>query len=236
MRLERAAWHLRTTNTSVAEIAQDAGFSDQPAFTRAFRNAYGAPPGQFRTAGLPAHEIPSLTEIHFSPYPPFYRIDLPELDNLTMNIEFVTLEPRQYVYLRHHGPYPEIGATFQRMAAIAGPAGLIGRPDALFVGVYHDDPGSTPAEDLKSDAGVTVDNGIAAPASLELGELPAGRYAKGIHKGSYATMGDSWGKFMAAIDESGCKLRTVSPFELYISDMDTTPEDELITELYAAVE
>ena len=152
-----------------------------------------------------------------------------------MPLETIEIPTRRYAYLRHHGPYPEIGATFGRMAGIAGRAGLLG-PDALFVGVYHDDPGATPVEELRSDAGVTVAEGTALPPELQAGTIPGGRYAKGIHKGPYSKMNDAWGDFWSAIHASGSKPRPVAPFELYISDMDATPEDELITELYVAVE
>lgn len=236
MRLERAAWHLRTTQKPLAELAIEAGFNDQAAFTRAFRNAYGATPGKFRSERMPAHELPGLSEIHFSPQGLPYRIWLPKLEEITMNIEFVDFAPRRYAFLRHHGPYPEIGATFGKMAALAGQAGLIGVPDTHFVGVYHNDPGQTPPEKLESDAGITLAEGIDAPEGLQEGQLQGGRYAKGVHVGSYSKMGESWGEFWTAIHAAGVKPREVSPFELYISDMDTTPEDELITDLYVAIE
>lgn len=153
-----------------------------------------------------------------------------------MPVEFTELEPRRYAYLAHRGLYPEIGATFGRMAEIAGKAGLIDKPGALFVGVYHNDPSATPAGELRSDAGITVSEDETIPDDLEEGRIPGGRYAKGVHKGSYAKMGDSWGELWSAIYASGTKPRVGSPFELYMGDMDTTPEDELITELYVAVE
>ena len=236
MRLERAAWRLRTTTRPLADLALEAGFGDQAAFTRAFRNAYGAPPGRFRSEGLPAHEIPSLAEIHFSPFGPPCRILLPNLDEEAMTIEITELEPRRYAYLTHKGLYPEIGATFGRMAGLAGSAGLLGGRDALFVGVYHNDPSATPVEELRSDAGVTVPDDATVPSGLQQGRLPGGRYAKGVHRGSYSGMTEAWGSLWSAVHDSGAKPRPVSPFEIYVCDMDATPEDELITELYVAVE
>ena len=151
-------------------------------------------------------------------------------------VEFVSLEPRRYAYLRHLGPYPEIGGTFGKMAAIAGRAGLTAQPGALFVAVYHDDPGTTPPERLTSDAGISIAEGTGVPEGLQEGLIAAGRYAKGVHRGSYEKMGDSWMALYAALHESGAKMRGVSPFEIYVSDMDTTPVSELVTELYVAVE
>lgn len=47
-RLKRAAQALLTTSRSLASIAADAGFADQPAFTKAFRRMFGCAPGVFR--------------------------------------------------------------------------------------------------------------------------------------------------------------------------------------------
>ena len=152
-----------------------------------------------------------------------------------MDIETVDRAPVRYAYLRHIGPYPEIGSTFGRMAALAGPAGMLGGPDALFIGVYHDDPMTNPPGTLRSDAGVTLADGVPVPDGLEEGALGGGRHAKDIHKGSYAKMGDGWMALYESIHRAGLKPRPAPPFEIYVSDMETTPEDELITELYVPI-
>ncbi len=49
LRLEQAAAELLTNpEKSIVEVAFDAGFESQQTFTRAFREAYGQPPGRFR--------------------------------------------------------------------------------------------------------------------------------------------------------------------------------------------
>ena len=47
-RLQLAAAALMNSDRSLAEIALDSGFSDQAQFTKAFRRAYGVPPGAYR--------------------------------------------------------------------------------------------------------------------------------------------------------------------------------------------
>lgn len=47
-RLQRAAIALRSGHRSVAEIAFASGYSNQAAFTRAFKDRYGAPPNAYR--------------------------------------------------------------------------------------------------------------------------------------------------------------------------------------------
>ncbi len=153
-----------------------------------------------------------------------------------MNLEVVNLPPRRYAYLRHRGPYPEIGSTFGKMAALANEAGLLGNADALFVGVYHDDPTGVSPEALRSDAGVTLTEDAASPNGLEMATLEGGRYARGIHKGSYATMVDGWAATYAGIQANRLTVRALPPFEIYLSDMEKTHERELITEIYIPVE
>ena len=48
LRVDWAADQLRETSRSLAEIALEAGFSDQSHFTRVFRATYGLPPGAWR--------------------------------------------------------------------------------------------------------------------------------------------------------------------------------------------
>lgn len=64
--LERAAFRLRTTSGTVLEIATEAGYSSNEAFTRAFRRAFGASPAAWRSASSAVH-IPAQSGIHFHP-------------------------------------------------------------------------------------------------------------------------------------------------------------------------
>lgn len=48
-RVCRGAFLLETTDIPVAVVAQEVGYSDQSAFTRAFRREFGCPPVEYRT-------------------------------------------------------------------------------------------------------------------------------------------------------------------------------------------
>ena len=65
--LERAAYRLRSSRTSVLDVAVEAGYSSNEAFTRAFQRAYGTPPSAWRSSTAPV-SIPAGNGIHF--YPP----------------------------------------------------------------------------------------------------------------------------------------------------------------------
>lgn len=63
--LERAAFQLCNTATSVTEIAFDANYASLEAFTRAFRKAFGASPSLYRRMRTAPVHLPSPHEIHF---------------------------------------------------------------------------------------------------------------------------------------------------------------------------
>src|SRR3954452_5590891 len=63
--LERAAWQLGRTQTSVTEIAFQANYGSLEAFTRAFRKAFRVSPSLYRRMGATHIHLPSLNGFHF---------------------------------------------------------------------------------------------------------------------------------------------------------------------------
>jgi AraC-like DNA-binding protein len=64
--LERAAYRLVTTRDGVLEIALEAGYASNEAFTRGFRRAYGAGPSAWRSAPGPI-QLGAPNGVHFHP-------------------------------------------------------------------------------------------------------------------------------------------------------------------------
>jgi len=64
--LERGAYRLVTSQKSVLDIAVEAGYSSNEAFTRAFRRAYGTPPSAWRAAPR-RFQLPAPNAVHFHP-------------------------------------------------------------------------------------------------------------------------------------------------------------------------
>jgi AraC-like DNA-binding protein/uncharacterized damage-inducible protein DinB len=63
--LERAAYQLGRTTTSVTEIALDANYGSLEAFTRAFRKAFRASPSIYRRMRDPHFHLAASNSIHF---------------------------------------------------------------------------------------------------------------------------------------------------------------------------
>ena len=149
-----------------------------------------------------------------------------------MQVDIVERPGRHLAAIRHVGPYREIGRAFGQMSAIAGAAGLLQRPGAEMIAVYYDDPTTTPAASLRSDAAVTLPDGVAAPDGLTECELPAGRYARATHVGGYEGLPQAWQALRDWLPGSGERWGPGPSYEHYVSDMATTPKDQLRTDLY----
>ena len=109
------------------------------------------------------------------------------------NVRIETHGPVKLAGLAHTGPYIDIGGSFEKTATYAHGMGLFAAKTQM-IGLYYDDPGSVPAQALRSFAAITIDDTVKADtiAPLEIRDLPAGRYASTVHEGSYANLHKSW--------------------------------------------
>ena len=64
--LERSAYRLITTQHPIIDIAVEAGYASQAAFTRAFAKAFGSAPHQWRMQPTRT-QLPAPSEVHFHP-------------------------------------------------------------------------------------------------------------------------------------------------------------------------
>ena len=133
--------------------------------------------------------------------------------------------------LPHRGDYQKIGATFERLAAMAAGQGLFG-PATRSFGIYYDDPKASPRDGLRADACITVPDAWTPQGGLELREIPGGRYAVVLHVGPYAELerpyGWLYGTWLPASGEEPAHAPVV---EQYLNDARTVPPPELKTEI-----
>ncbi|MBK8082524.1 MAG: GyrI-like domain-containing protein [Devosia sp.] len=129
---------------------------------------------------------------------------------------------------------PEIpaamGRGFATLGAFIASAGVqpLGPPIAL----YHDWTGTTTAIDL----GFPVSAADAAKAAGEVkaGTTPHGPALKAVHKGSYAGLAQAYASIEAQTTDAGVP-HGARMWEVYLNGPDTTPEDQLLTEIYTEV-
>ncbi len=151
-----------------------------------------------------------------------------------MKLTSVTLTPRPMVYVALSATMPEIpvvmGRGFATLGAFIAASGVqpLGPPIAL----YHDWTGTTTAIDLGFP--VSADDAAKAAGEVKAGTTPHGPALKTVHKGSYAGFGQTYADLEARITDAGIP-QGARMWEVYLNGPDTTPEDQLLTEIYTEV-
>jgi AraC family transcriptional regulator len=237
LRMERAAWRLSRSNQSITDIAFGAGYETHEGFTRAFRAYYGTSPSGFKRRKHPRIEIAAKCGVHFTPEPGGSLFNPRDPGGNTMNVEIVEMPGMRLAAVPHVGPYNQIPLAFERLGEIAGSAGLLRQPDAAMLAMYHDDPESTPEQELRSHAAIVVPEEVPLPAGLVEQRLPAGRYAHTLHVGPYEQLGDAWARFMGEwLPASGHRIGDGVSYEIYLNTPAEVPKEELRTEMYIPID
>jgi AraC family transcriptional regulator len=232
LRLERAAQRLKHTDRSVLEIALEAGFQTHEAFTRAFRTLLGCSPSQFRSdsnAALAAHGIHYQGDVETT------AVSLISGDG-EMDVKIEHLDPLRVAFVRHIGPYHEVGKAWETLCTQLGKEGLLG-PDSRFVGVCYDDPEVTAPEKIRYDACVTVDENFEPQGEVGVQTLPGGAFAVVTHIGPYDRLNQTYAELFGRwLPSSGRELRSEPSLEFYLNDPESTEPEDLLTDIYAPLE
>ena len=152
-----------------------------------------------------------------------------------MDIRVENVKKKRLVALRHIGPYNRIGRCFGQLSHWAELNGFEGVPLAVF----HDDPHTTPEDELRADACLAVgedfqlpDGAKAGGQELTISEVGPGEYAVTTHLGYYDGLELAWDEFLSHIKEMGRDLGQGPCFEIYLNDCSVVPEKEVRTDLY----
>jgi AraC family transcriptional regulator len=236
LRLERAAWRLKLTETPVVQIAFEAGYDSHEAFSRAFRKAFGLSPVQFRKRdGVKARiQIPSGVHYQDRKKPRSFRPA--QIEDKNMNVTIKHLKPARVAFMRHNGPYHEVGKTWEQFMMWLGKEGLLGA-SPQFIGICHDDPAVTPLEKVRYDACVTVDQKFRAQGDVGVQLITGGDYAVLTHFGAYEKLGLSYAKLLGQwLPRSGRRLRATPCLEIYFNSPENTEPEDLVTDIHAPLE
>lgn len=225
LRLQQAAVELIRSNQPISRIAKQVSYSSPEAFSRAFTQQFSETPHAYREA----------KQSEKSPLAPFIAMLPTETKAypIMYNIEIITLEKNSLLGYRHQGDYMEIGSVFEKLFIYAGSQQLLDENTRSF-GIYYDDPQSVAKEALRSMACITtsrmVPDGENTPESMQ---LPAGKYATLLFKGSYAELEKPYNWFFGEwLPNSGHEAADFPPFEEYLNGPKDTPPNELLTRIH----
>ncbi len=237
LRLERAAGQLKFSDQPIVGIALDAGYETHEAFTRAFGAMFGCSPREFRRAYQEKLLPAAPSGVHYCP-----GGELDDFEPLTpggnaMDVRIEQLPALSVVFTRVVGPYKQVAhQAWQRLCSWTGPRGLHG-PNTLCLGICHDDPDVTPPDRVRYDAAITVSQPVAPEGDIGVQEIPAGRYAVMTHRGPYEKLSQTWGQLCGQwLPGSGHRVRSAPSFEIYRNDPNSTPPEDLVTDVHLPIE
>lgn len=227
VRLARAGFDLSRTDMPLPEIARRSGYPNVRSFTRAFKSAYGVPPGEYRRVGGHNHFVNAIK-------------DAKNAMNTNVKLNYpVTIKPldrRVVAGIVHKGSYFEINKTFETLYGTLAARGAMGAVNGM-VGIYYDDPMAMPEAELRSCAGVFVDEDFNFSAPLQKQVLEAGPHATLLHKGPYSDLPAAYDWFYSVwLKGNGHAIRPQPPFEVYLNNPREVQASELLTEISIPVE
>jgi AraC family transcriptional regulator len=216
LRLLRAADRLANSDLSIGTIAERAGYSGADSFGRAFREAYGKTPADYRATGSHA-AFKAATEAE---------------DQAGFPVVIETIPATRCASVAHAGAYMEIDRAMGRLFAALAAQEMMA-PDQAMRAVFFDDPDLVPVEALRSRACSPVGEGLPLAPPLEETVLREGLYARLRHRGPYAAMKGAYRWLLGVwLPQSGHEPDDDPIFEAYLNYPQHVAPAELITDIH----
>lgn len=235
LRLERAAYRLCYSDTTVMNIALDAGFESPETFSRAFKKRFDVSPSDFRNSSRAMLAPDNDGKIHYCPDPNIKNFELDETPH-SCKVEIRIRKEVQVVFIRHVGPYPKVVKAWEKLCAWGYGNSLLS-DKTEFLGLSYDDPDITAEEKIRYDACFSIAEEIKTPSEMGTQIIPGGKYAVTTHYGPYEKMHgiyrELYGKWLPG---SGYQLKnTIPSFEKYIKVPPDVPPEKAVTEIWLAI-
>jgi AraC family transcriptional regulator len=150
-----------------------------------------------------------------------------------MDVELVVRDEQRVAFVRHIGPYDEVGAAWEKLMGFAVSRNLMKN---AFFGLSYDDPDITDANKLRYDACVVVDADIDPSGEIGIQTVAGGTYAKFRHVGPYQQFSTTYAAFFEQwLPDSGYEVTMIPCVEQYLNDPRSTPEHALETDVYVSL-
>lgn len=223
LRLEKAAYELKTTSFPILEIAIESGYTTQEAFTKAFRKDLGLTPKQFRDR----YAKPKKS--------PFIFSSLKEFGILKEDFQIKSISSFTILYKRHIGPYesmpgfpedPQFLKPFKDWLLAANQT----FDSCKWIGISQDDPEITKASQIRFDFGTPISIQTKIPIGLGLQKVPSGDRLQVRVRAPYTKLPEIYsvllGEFFPKYTR---RLANLPPFEVYV---DRGERKTPITDIY----
>lgn len=222
LRLKRASFQLVfKPEVKVIEIALDAGFDSPEAFSRAFKRSFDQTPSAFRIE--PNWENWHRKFVYFTPK-----------SELEMNVTIIERPVEKIAYISHQGSPEKVFETASKFIEWRKRTGLSPVKTSATYGIPFSDPEQTPEQEFRFDIAGSINKPIDPNNDgIEMGEIPAGRYAMIQHLGSHDHIRDSvYFLFRNWLPEQQEETGDYPVFFHYRNFVHEVKEADLVTDIY----
>jgi AraC family transcriptional regulator len=220
LRLERSARHVGLKETSMINVALDAGYKTPTGFLKAFKKQFTLTPTDYKEQSKQIlHSDRSLVSI---------------------NPVLVIKEPLSIVFVREYGGYEQSSKNaWERLYILFEklenklPQHLYNMQNSVLIGLCHDDPEITQADKIRYDAGMVFNQKEIAffqSEGFSTQEIAGGNYIKITHNGTFEESDEVYRTLYAWIDEHNYVFRDEPSLEHYHNTLDMVDESHFITD------
>ena len=239
-RVEAAARLLRYSELPIETIAYNVGFGVPSSLTKAFQRVWQITPSEYRS-GLNI-QLKNVNIMKTTQNESGFKLRAPRI---------VEIEPQTALCVSFRGDYKQLDypGAFSRMWALVKKQGLYSA-GIEHIGVFHNDPKVTAAEELLTDVCLVVKKPAVPEDGVEVKTIEGGKYAVFVHVGPYNEVQKVYdaiyGEWVPANCTCGddcqcppgecvCALRDAPVFEKYVNDPERVAPEKLKTEIYIPI-
>ncbi len=222
LRMEYAAQKLQTSNHTLNQIAEKAGYQNQHSLSKAFKKHFGIRPSSFKNS-----------PIYFNAYPQTQNVT-----GIELNPEITETESKQLIYIRVIAPYgskEEYNTAWKKLWKYAKEKGLL-QNNSEFIGLSFDDPNITQHKQCRFYACISTNKKIPTEGKFGEYKIQKGKFAVFIHQGQYERLNAFYQAiYFNWLPRANVELRNAIPFEQYLNNPDEVEGTEILTAIYIPI-
>lgn len=231
LRLEGSSHEVGIGKKPMIDVALDVGFQTPTGFLKAFKKHFGMTPTDYKRKTK--KKIKAYEDI---------EMETPEI---------VNRETTHVVFTRAMGDYfKSSDIAWDKLTVELNKIeekykdqpqedeNAFDMQRAELMGIYYDDPDVTDEEKIRYDACISwtkEEIDFLNSEGLQTKSIPAGKYIKVLHKGSYESSDDSWYGLYAWIEKHNIALRDEPSFAKYLNNLGEVKPSELLTEIHVPI-
>lgn len=230
-RVERAAWFLCYSEKSISEIAYSVGYDTPSSLTKSFVKFFGISPTKYRKTKN-------------------YQIMKQQESHVEVNVSsgtVIEVPSKRVIYCSAVGDYKAVDypMMYAKLWQEVHRQRLFS-DHIEHLAIYYDNPQITLEENLRCNVCLSIDKEAEPHDEIDVKMIAGGKFVVFKCVGEYHKLGYAYDKiYRELIPNGGWELRD-NPgdlsnennycFEKYVSNPQCTPPEELITEIYIAIE